>query len=130
LLGGKGGFKDMQTAYAWAYPPACVAIVLFLAGHIPTWFVLIGGENHIFTLLTLPQDPWQELLQTSAFLLVFWTVILWITNVSEAHQISVLRSFLLIVLSMIPVFVAGIAGIVLLIFAGLISRLPPLAHFP
>jgi hypothetical protein len=132
LMGGKGSFKDIQTAYAWAYPPACVAIVLLQVSQIPTWFALIGGENHILTLITTPQDPWQDLLRGLSLLLNFWTFILLITNLSEAHRISFLRSFVLTILVFVPMFFMTFVVLVLLIVTGLISRglLPPMIHFP
>ncbi len=122
IFGGKGSFKDIQTAYAWCYPPACVAIVLLQVSQIPVWQNLIGGDTDLLSLVAGPQALWQDLLRSISIVLNLWTLVLLIVNVSEAHQISALRSFVLIILLLIPLLIVGITAIILLVIAGFLSR--------
>ncbi len=123
-LGGKGTFKDLQTAYAWCCPPFCAALVLGQASAIPNWLALMGGETHLLSLI-IPQSPWQIWLRAFVYPLEFWTFLLMIINVSEAHNISRLRSFVLLILVFVPTVILGMIILMvvatLLIFAGIIN---------
>ena len=122
LLGGKGTFRDLQTAYAWSYPPACIAIIVLQVSQIPTWLRMMAGETNTMALLTVPQMAWQGSGRVLSLLLNLWTLVLLVVNVSEAHKISKWRSFGLMVLLLIPITLVGIAGTLLLVFSGLIQH--------
>src|ERR1035441_9192339 len=122
LLGGKGTFRDLQTAYAWSYPPACIAIMVLQVSQIPTWLRMMAGETNTMALLTVPQMAWRGSGRFLSLLLNLWTLVLLVVNVSEAHKISKWRSFGLMVLLLIPITLVGIAGTLLLVFSGLIQH--------
>jgi hypothetical protein len=124
VLGGKGTSKDLRTAYAWCCPPFCAALVLGQVGMIPNWLALMGGETHILALIR-PQTPWQIWLRAFIYPLEFWTLFLLVINVSEAHKISSLRSFILLILVFVPTVIVGTIILtvvaITLIFTGLVN---------
>ncbi len=112
LLGGKGSWKDVQTAYAWCYPPALVGTFLLQLGGIPVWLKMISGEINTLALLTLPRQGWQILLEALSFLLNLWAVVWLVPNLAEAHRFSILRALALLLMLLIPFVVLAVVGAV------------------
>ncbi|HJT25165.1 MAG TPA: YIP1 family protein [bacterium] len=115
-LGGKGNLKGLMTAYAWSYPPSIIGIILLQSSNIPTWLRITGGENDFKTIVTAPHMLWQASFHLLSFLLVMWTAVLLVINVSEAHKFSIGRSILTVLLVLVPVMAIVFVGAVFFAF--------------
>lgn len=107
LMGGKGSWKDILTAFGWCYPPAIIGIIFLQLSNIPQWLRISAGETDVMTLIREPRVAWQSGCQALSFLLAMWTLVLWVVNISEAHKISIPRSLVLVLVPfLIYVFIA------------------------
>ena len=91
ILGGKGSFQKIRTAYAWGYPP-CIASLLFDGlGDIPEWVRTFSGAA-LMKVASEPMAGWQILLQIISIGFAIWSLVLCVINISEAHRFSAARS--------------------------------------
>ena len=100
-FGGIGTYIEIKTAYVWAYPPAFVGLILMNLGEIPIWWRIFHGQRDYEALLEIPQFQWQQVLMALSFLFVFWTLVLCVINVAQAHKISVWKSIVIEIIFLI-----------------------------
>ena len=118
-MGGKANFKEVMTAYAWSYPPSIIGIILLQLGNIPKWLTLLSGETDLKSLLARPHMSWESPSQGISLLLVGWTTVLLVINLSEAHKISIPRSIALVLTILVPFTLIVVVGIALLMLSQL-----------
>ena len=118
-LGGKGKYKQVKSALAWAFAPAIVSLATYAFG-----IALFGGE--LFSEFTPRMDASQFLsgmylgFVFIQFVAAIWTIFIGINTLSVAHGYSRWSAFFTYVLSIIViVLVAVVIGLFLALLFGL-----------
>lgn len=112
LIGGKGTYLEVRTAYAWASCPVIIGFLLSAYGKSSEWSSLLAGETDLKVLKAFPTDISQQLALYAYSVLMIWGFILQIITVSEAHQFSKWKAFFTAIAELIVVFfIAVIVGV-------------------
>jgi hypothetical protein len=119
LMGGKGNLNGLKTAYAWSYPPAMVALPIFLLKAFPVWRLMFSGETNGVVLMAAQGSAWQILLALIGLALTVWAVIIWFFNVSETHQFSIWKSIGTVALVAAPIMLLIMGAVILLVFGNI-----------
>lgn len=108
IFGGEGSFKDIRIAFIWSFPPSFVASVLGIFLEFTHWSRIFCTSIKLQDLSLPHLSGWQLFIKILIYLLAFWNVVLGITNVSEAHKISILRSLFSYLVLYFLIFVSAI----------------------
>jgi hypothetical protein len=113
--GGKGTWRDVMTAYGWAYPPTFIGMIFLNISDLAYWSKINSGMTDFKSIYMPPQMPWQSPCNSIATALLGWTLVLQIINLSEAHKISIPRAFVLVMMINIPMALIYITLIVFMV---------------
>lgn len=91
--GGKGTYLEVTTACAWAYPPFFGSLFFDFLRQIQNLKMVFQGGVDLKYLLTAPMADWHHIFTAISYLFGFWVLVLTVINVSEAHKISIWKSF-------------------------------------
>ena len=104
ILGGKGTFDEVKAAYTWGAVPAIIGFLFDGVGKSSIWINLLSGETDRMALLGSPVLLWQKIDLFIYSFMFIWSMVLDVIAVSEAHQISKLRSCVIGILEIIFLF--------------------------
>ena len=89
LIGGKGSFEEVRTAYICAFPPLFVASVFGILLDYSYWNKVWLGSLTLQDYSLPHMSGWQVIIKTLNYLFFSWHFILGIINVSVAHGFSI-----------------------------------------
>ena len=92
-FGGIGNLKEIQLAYALILVPTLFSFVLEIIIDIPAWQNFFSNPGHFDQPSIRDLFAQNPVLLPLSFVFHFWLIILWIINISEAHQYSKGQAF-------------------------------------
>ena len=102
LLGGKGTFGEVRTAYAWSVPPNLLGVIFLIISQAPIWAKVLGGETDLAASLSAPKLWWQSLSGGIFGAVDIWGWVLILINVAYVHKFSVWKSFIIFLVIVVP----------------------------
>jgi Yip1 domain len=111
LLGGKGAYREIWSAYGWSVPAPFLGVPFLLIGQIPGWTRVFAGTTDLSAVLAGPKPWWQTGGNILFSLMDLWGWVLIFINVAYVHQFRAWKSvviFLFLVVPLIAGFGAGV----------------------
>lgn len=108
-LGGKGDFKNLQSAIAWTMIPAIAGLVLAIIGYIVFGMELFQSDKSYLVILI-------RIYGIIESILIIWHIVLTIITISEVQKFPISKAILSILIAVLIIAIPAI-------FIGYLARL-------
>lgn len=108
-LGGKGDFKNLQSAIAWTMIPAIAGLVLAIIGYIVFGMELFQSDKSYLVILI-------RIYGIIESILIIWHIVLTIITISEVQKFPISKAILSILIAVLIIAIPAI-------FVGYLARL-------